>query len=163
MSAKWIRSRDQVGSNAISVGRKSTARQGLPLAGPRWDLGAKQFARPGWRPPDLVGWASADWQRYFATQRTLAHVSRRAKRRIVGTVRCPSTNSCGVSSPRKIDDGLWQPGILLPSEAVLTLTYRISRTVIRQALDLLSGQRRMKRIKGKGIHCCDALPRGDLP
>jgi DNA-binding GntR family transcriptional regulator len=50
----------------------------------------------------------------------------------------------------EIDEGLWRPGQLLPSESALTSTYRISRTVIRQALDLLSGQGRIMRIKGKG-------------
>src|ERR1700694_2722365 len=49
-----------------------------------------------------------------------------------------------------IDQGRWQPGDLLPSEAELTSTYGISRTVIRGALDVLSNQGRVKRIQGKG-------------
>jgi DNA-binding GntR family transcriptional regulator len=49
-----------------------------------------------------------------------------------------------------IDGGRWRPGDLIPSEAELTAKYRISRTVIRKALDLLSNQGRIKRVKGKG-------------
>ena len=49
-----------------------------------------------------------------------------------------------------IDQGRWKPGDLLPSEAELTSTYGISRTVIRSALDVLSNQGRIKRIQGKG-------------
>jgi GntR family transcriptional regulator len=49
-----------------------------------------------------------------------------------------------------IDAGRWRPGELLPSEAELKSTYGISRTVIRQALDALSNEGRIRRIKGKG-------------
>jgi DNA-binding GntR family transcriptional regulator len=42
------------------------------------------------------------------------------------------------------------PGELIPSEAELILTYRISRTVIRKALDELSAEGRVRRIRGKG-------------
>ena len=49
-----------------------------------------------------------------------------------------------------IDEGRWRPGDLIPSEAELTTTYRISRTVIRNALDMLSNEGRVRRIKGKG-------------
>jgi GntR family transcriptional regulator len=49
-----------------------------------------------------------------------------------------------------IDEGRWRPGDLIPSEKELTATYKISRTVIRDALDLLSNQGRVRRIKGKG-------------
>jgi GntR family transcriptional regulator len=49
-----------------------------------------------------------------------------------------------------IDEGRWRPGDLIPSEAELTATYQISRTVIRDALDLLGNQGRIRRIKGKG-------------
>jgi GntR family transcriptional regulator len=49
-----------------------------------------------------------------------------------------------------IDEGRWRPGDLIPSEAELTAKYKISRTVIRKALDLLSNQGRVRRIKGKG-------------
>jgi GntR family transcriptional regulator len=49
-----------------------------------------------------------------------------------------------------IDEGRWLPGELIPSEAELTATYQVSRTVIRKALDLLTGEDRVRRIKGKG-------------
>ena len=49
-----------------------------------------------------------------------------------------------------IDGGRWRPGDLIPSEADLIAKYKISRTVIRKALDLLSNQGRIRRIKGKG-------------
>ena len=49
-----------------------------------------------------------------------------------------------------IDDGDWRVGELIPSEAELTSTFGISRTVIRKALDLLTIEGRIRRIKGKG-------------
>jgi DNA-binding GntR family transcriptional regulator len=49
-----------------------------------------------------------------------------------------------------IDEGRWRPGDLIPSESELIAKYKISRTVIRKTLDLLSNQGRIKRIKGKG-------------
>jgi DNA-binding GntR family transcriptional regulator len=55
----------------------------------------------------------------------------------------------------EIDEGSWRPGELLPSEAELTSSYQISRTVIRKALDALSNQGRITRIKGKGTVVVD--------
>ena len=49
-----------------------------------------------------------------------------------------------------IEQGLWNPGDLLPSEAALTLTFGVSRTAIRQALDILENEGLVYRIKGKG-------------
>jgi GntR family transcriptional regulator len=51
---------------------------------------------------------------------------------------------------QEIEDGRWEPGDLLPSEAELAAAHRISRTVIRKALDVLEGDGQVYRIKGKG-------------
>ncbi|TME13880.1 MAG: GntR family transcriptional regulator [Chloroflexi bacterium] len=51
---------------------------------------------------------------------------------------------------RGIEEGRWKAGELIPSESALVATYGISRTVIRQALDLLSIQGQVRRVKGKG-------------
>jgi GntR family transcriptional regulator, N-acetylglucosamine utilization regulator len=50
----------------------------------------------------------------------------------------------------EIEDGRWQPGELLPSEARLGLMFKVSRTVIRQALDVLEADGQVLRVKGKG-------------
>jgi GntR family transcriptional regulator len=49
-----------------------------------------------------------------------------------------------------LDSGRWGPGELMPSEADLVSLFGVSRTVIRKALDLLEGEGRVVRIKGKG-------------
>ena len=49
-----------------------------------------------------------------------------------------------------IEQGLWSPGDLLPSEAAMTATFGISRTAIRRALDVLENEGVVLRIKGKG-------------
>jgi GntR family transcriptional regulator len=51
---------------------------------------------------------------------------------------------------QEIEDGRWPPGALLPSEAELAASLGISRTVIRQALDVLEGDGQVRRVKGKG-------------
>ena len=51
---------------------------------------------------------------------------------------------------QEIDAGTWLPGELLPSEAELANSFGISRTVIRQALDVLEADAQVARIKGKG-------------
>jgi DNA-binding GntR family transcriptional regulator len=62
-----------------------------------------------------------------------------------------------------IDEGRWRPGDLIPSEAELTATYQISRTVIRSALALLSNQGRVRRIKGKGTRVLEPILWGGSP
>ena len=49
-----------------------------------------------------------------------------------------------------IEQGLWSPGDLLPSEAAMTSLFGISRTAIRRALDVLENEGLVLRIKGKG-------------
>ena len=49
-----------------------------------------------------------------------------------------------------IEQGLWNPGDLLPSEAAMTSLFGISRTAIRRALDVLENEGVVLRIKGKG-------------
>jgi GntR family transcriptional regulator len=51
---------------------------------------------------------------------------------------------------QEIDAGSWKPGELLPSEAELSDAFGVSRTVIRQALDVLEADAQVLRIKGKG-------------
>ncbi len=49
----------------------------------------------------------------------------------------------------EIERGTWQPGDLLPSEADLEQRYGVSRTVVRQALDVLQVDGQISRVKGK--------------
>jgi GntR family transcriptional regulator len=49
----------------------------------------------------------------------------------------------------EIEQGTWQPGDLLPSEAELEQRFGVSRTVIRQALDVLQADGQISRAKGK--------------
>lgn len=50
----------------------------------------------------------------------------------------------------KIEIGLWSPGEALPAEAELCATYRVSRTVVRQALAILEQDRQIYRVRGSG-------------
>jgi GntR family transcriptional regulator len=50
----------------------------------------------------------------------------------------------------KIENGEWKPGDLLPSEAELCSTFRVSRTVVRQALNKLCQDGLVYKEKGKG-------------
>jgi GntR family transcriptional regulator len=49
----------------------------------------------------------------------------------------------------EIERGTWRPGDLLPSEAELERSFGVSRTVIRQALDVLQADGQITRGKGK--------------
>lgn len=49
----------------------------------------------------------------------------------------------------EIERGTWQPGELLPSEADLEQRFGVSRTVIRQALDVLEADGQISRAKGR--------------
>jgi GntR family transcriptional regulator len=49
----------------------------------------------------------------------------------------------------EIERGTWQPGDLLPSEADLEQRFGVSRTVIRQALDVLQADGQISRAKGR--------------
>ena len=49
----------------------------------------------------------------------------------------------------EIERGTWQPGHLLPSEAELEQRFGVSRTVVRQALDVLQADGQISRVKGK--------------
>lgn len=49
----------------------------------------------------------------------------------------------------EIERGTWQPGDLLPSEADLERSFGVSRTVIRQALDVLQADGQISRGRGK--------------
>ena len=51
---------------------------------------------------------------------------------------------------QEIDNERWKPGELLPSEAEMNAMFGVSRTVIRQALDVLEGDGQVYRVKGKG-------------
>jgi GntR family transcriptional regulator len=50
----------------------------------------------------------------------------------------------------EIDNGRWAVDELIPAEGRLTEIFGISRSVTRKALDLLEGEGRVLRIKGKG-------------
>ena len=50
----------------------------------------------------------------------------------------------------EIGDGRWGVDELIPAEGALTEMFGISRSVTRKALDLLEGEGRVLRIKGKG-------------
>lgn len=49
----------------------------------------------------------------------------------------------------EIERGTWQPGDLLPSEADLEERFGVSRTVVRQALDVLQADGQISRAKGR--------------
>ena len=49
-----------------------------------------------------------------------------------------------------IDRGTWEVDELIPAEGTLTEMFGISRSVTRKALDLLEGEGRVLRVKGKG-------------
>ncbi len=50
----------------------------------------------------------------------------------------------------EIDKGTWKTGELIPAEGALTETFGVSRSVTRKTLDVLEGEGRGLRIKGKG-------------
>jgi GntR family transcriptional regulator len=50
----------------------------------------------------------------------------------------------------EIDKGTWGVGMLIPAEGALTEMFGISRSVTRKTLDILEGEGRVIRIKGKG-------------
>lgn len=50
----------------------------------------------------------------------------------------------------EIENGRWSPGETIPSEVELADIFGISRTVIRNALDILEGDGQVFRVKGKG-------------
>ena len=50
----------------------------------------------------------------------------------------------------EIDAGRWEPGQLIPSEADLGEFFGISRTVVRQALDVLVSEGLVQKEKGRG-------------
>ena len=51
---------------------------------------------------------------------------------------------------RRIDEGIWKPNEMLPSESKLCRAYGISRTVVRQALREMEYEGQVYRRKGKG-------------
>lgn len=51
---------------------------------------------------------------------------------------------------QEIESGRWLPGELLPSEDEMGRALRVSRPVIRQALDILEGDGQVIRVRGKG-------------
>jgi GntR family transcriptional regulator len=59
----------------------------------------------------------------------------------------------------QIADGTLRPGDLVPPEWELCEQYRVSRTVVRQALTDLVNERRLYRIRGKGTFVTDRPPR----
>src|SRR5438046_1912305 len=50
----------------------------------------------------------------------------------------------------EIERGRWGPGDMLPSEAEISVMFGVSRTAIRQALDVLGSDGQIYRVKGKG-------------
>ena len=63
---------------------------------------------------------------------------------------------------QQINDGRWQPGDLLPSEAELCSTYGISRTAVRQALDELVQDGLVAKEKGRGTFVRRPQPAASL-
>lgn len=54
-----------------------------------------------------------------------------------------------------IEHGTWRPGELLPSEGAIERQFGVSRTVVRQALDVLQADGQIRRVKGKGSIVCE--------
>ncbi len=55
----------------------------------------------------------------------------------------------------EIEQGTWRANDLLPSEGELERRFGISRTVVRQALDVLQADGQISRVKGKGSIVCE--------
>lgn len=64
---------------------------------------------------------------------------------------------------RLITDGEIRPGDRLPSEAVLTRTYKVSRTVIREAIASLRADGLVKARQGAGVFVLSAQPATAFP
>ncbi len=56
---------------------------------------------------------------------------------------------------RRIEEGIWKPNEMLPSESKLCSTYGISRTVVRQALREMEYEGLVYRRKGKGTFAAE--------
>jgi GntR family transcriptional regulator len=50
----------------------------------------------------------------------------------------------------QIESGVWQPGDAIPSEPELAQRFGVSRVVVRQALAILSDDRQIVRVQGRG-------------
>ena len=51
---------------------------------------------------------------------------------------------------QSLQDGVWQPGQVIPSENELALRYRVSQGTVRKAIDELAAR--------SATPCCSALP-----
>jgi GntR family transcriptional regulator len=71
-------------------------------------------------------------------------------RRIDKNSQIPYYYQLGEILKEEIELGRWAPGELIPSEAGISESYAVSRTVIRKALDMLEADGAVIRIKGKG-------------
>ena len=61
---------------------------------------------------------------------------------------------------KKIEDGIYYPGCLLPSEKELCEAYQASRGTIRRVLDDLSTEGLIYKVKGKGTFIAPTPPNG---
>src|SRR3712207_2077198 len=50
----------------------------------------------------------------------------------------------------QIESGVWRPGEAIPSEPELARRFGVSRVVVRQALAILSDDRQIVRVQGRG-------------
>jgi len=56
---------------------------------------------------------------------------------------------------RRIAEGQWQPGQVLPSEQALASELRVSQGTVRKALDTLSAENLVQRRQGKGTYVAE--------
>ncbi len=63
---------------------------------------------------------------------------------------------------RRISDGTWEPGRLLPSEQALAVELGVSQGTVRKALDSLAADNLLERRQGKGTYVAAVTPERSL-
>lgn len=62
----------------------------------------------------------------------------------------------------KIEEGEYLPGMAIPSESSLAETYGINRHTVRNAIDALVDEGKLKRVQGKGVYVVGERAERDL-
>lgn len=92
---------------------------------------------------------SRDQRQYRGRQGKVSELSQAVTRSIDRASPVPFYYQLQEILKEEIERGTWQPGDLLPSEAELEQLFGVSRTVIRQALDVLQADGQISRARGK--------------
>lgn len=67
----------------------------------------------------------------------------------------PSYKKVYMSIKSDIKDGVYKPGVLIPSEPELEQIFGVSRTTVRRAIELLAGEGYVRAQRGKGTEVLD--------